>query len=193
MALMNLFHDTIKFTFSWSASQVNFLDVNVMLNNGVISTDLFCKPTDKHQYLFHTSCHPNSCKRGIPFGQALRIRHICSTDELFEKWAREFCEYLIKRGYNPEFVSKEIDWARRVPREDTLRDKQPVTNQRIPFVATFHPVLPNIAKILHRLLPVLHSSRRCQGAIGQVPMVALCRPKSLKDILVHSDLKKTNT
>ena len=99
LALMNSFHDTIKFTFSWSDSQVNFLDVNVMLNNGVLATDLFCKPTDKHQYLFHTSCHPNSCKRGIPYGQALRIRRICSTDELFEKRAREFCGYLIKRGF----------------------------------------------------------------------------------------------
>ena len=48
MALMNLFHHTIKFTCSWLDSQVNFLDVNVMLNNRVISTDLFCKPTDKH-------------------------------------------------------------------------------------------------------------------------------------------------
>ena len=152
----------LNLLFSWSDSQVNFLDVYVMLNNGVISTYLFCKPTDKHQYLFHTSCHPNSCKRGIPFGQALRIHRICSTDELFEKRAREFCGYLIKRGYNPEFVSKEIDRARRVPREDTLRDKQPVTNERIPFVATFHPVLPNIAKILHRLQPVLQSSRCCR-------------------------------
>ena len=190
MALMNSFHDTIKFTFSWSDSQVNFLAVNVMLNNGVLATDLFCKPTDKHQYLFHTSCHPNSCKRGIPYGQALTIRRICSTDELFEKRAGEFCGYLIKRGYNPGYVRKEIDRARRVPRGETLKDKQPVTNQRILFVATFHSALPNIAKILHRLQPVLQSSRRCQVAIGQVPMVAFRRPKSLKDILVHSDLKR---
>ena len=91
---------------------------------------------------------------------------------------------MIKRGYNPDFFSKEIDRARRVPREDTLRDKQSVTNQRIPFVATFHPALPNIAKILHSLLSVLQSSRRCQGALGQVPTVAFRRPKSLKDILV---------
>ena len=189
MGLMNSFHDTIKFTFDWSHSQVNFLDVNVMLNNGVISTDLFSKPTDKHQYLFHTSCHPNSCKKGIPFGQALRIRRICSTEDLFEKRAKEFCGYLIKRGYNAEYVNREIDRARRIPREDTLRDKQPVSNQRIPFVATFHPALPNVAKILHRLQPVLQSSRRCQEAIGEVPMVAFRRPKCLKDILVLSDLK----
>ena len=86
------------------------------------------------------------------------------TDELFEKRATEFCGYLIKRGYNPEFARREIDRARRVPRGDTLRDKQSVTNQPIPFVATIHPALPNIAKILHRLQLVLQSSRRCQGS-----------------------------
>ena len=52
-------------------------------------------------------------------------------------------------------------------------------------MATFHQALPNIAKILLRLQPVLQSSRRCQ-----VPMVAFRRPKSLKDVLVHSDLKR---
>ena len=68
MECMNSFHNTIKFTFDWSSEQVNFLDVNVVLRNGIVSTDLYSKPTDKHQYLFHTSCHPNSCKKGIPFG-----------------------------------------------------------------------------------------------------------------------------
>ena len=40
MEFMNLFHNTIKFTFSWSSDQVNFLDVNVVLRNGIVSTDL---------------------------------------------------------------------------------------------------------------------------------------------------------
>ena len=87
MEYMNSFHDTIKFTFEWSYTRVRFLDVSVMLDNRVISTDLYSKPTDKHQYLFHTSCHPNSCKKGIPFGQALRLRRICSSDAFFEKRA----------------------------------------------------------------------------------------------------------
>ena len=65
MEYMNSFHDTIKFTFEWSYTQVSFLVVSVMLDNGVISTDLYSKPTDKHQYLFHTFCHPNSCKTNV--------------------------------------------------------------------------------------------------------------------------------
>jgi len=46
---MNSFHDTIKFTFNWSSEQVNFLDVNVVLRDGIVSTDLYSKLTDKHQ------------------------------------------------------------------------------------------------------------------------------------------------
>ena len=188
MEFMNSFHDTIKFTFSRSSEKVNFLDVTVVFNNGIVSTDVYSKPTDKHQYLFHTSCHPRSCKKGIPFGQALRIRRICSSNNFFEKRVSELSNYLVERGYRKDHVERQIDRARRISRADSLRDKERVNNNRIPFVVTFHPALPNIAEILHKLDPVLKSSRRCQSAIEQVPMVAFRKPKSLKDILVHSEI-----
>ena len=120
--------------------------------------------------------------------QAPRIRRICSTNAFFEKRARELYNYLVERGYKKDHVEREIDRARRIPRADTLRDKQRANNSRIPFVVTFHPALPNIGEILHRLHPVLNSSRRCQLAIKEVPMVAIRRPKSLKDFLVHSEM-----
>ena len=47
---INSFHPTIKFTADWSKEKVNFLDVEVTLNNGLLSTDLFLKPTDTHQF-----------------------------------------------------------------------------------------------------------------------------------------------
>ena len=31
------------------------------------------KPTDTHQYLEASSCHPSHCKTSIPFSQALRL------------------------------------------------------------------------------------------------------------------------
>ena len=85
------------------------MDVAVKLEDGVISTDLYCKPTDKHQYLFCTSCHPNSCKKGIPFGEALHLRKICSEEFLFEKRVKELTRYLVERGYDESFVNWEID------------------------------------------------------------------------------------
>ena len=57
---------TIKFTGYYS-----FLDVNVSLRNGKNHHYRYTKPTDKHQYLLHSSCHPIHSKRAIPFSRAL--------------------------------------------------------------------------------------------------------------------------
>ena len=57
-----------------------FLEVQVHFINNHIQTDLHTKPTEKHQYLLKTSCHPNHTKKAIPFSLFLRIRRICSTE-----------------------------------------------------------------------------------------------------------------
>ena len=60
---INKIHPTIKFTADWSYSSVNFLDVKVIMKDGKIITDLYVKPTDTHQYLDSSSCHPYHCKK----------------------------------------------------------------------------------------------------------------------------------
>ena len=81
---LNNIHSTIKFTSSHSSTNIPFLDVSVSLtNDGSISTDLYTKPTDKHQHLLYSSCHPLHTKKAIPFSLALRLRRICSTDATF--------------------------------------------------------------------------------------------------------------
>ena len=57
---INSFHSTIKFTANWSKEKVNFLDVEINLKNGVLSTDLFVKLTNTHQFLDPTSYYPFS-------------------------------------------------------------------------------------------------------------------------------------
>jgi len=64
---INQLHENIKFTWDWSKRTINYLDVQIINNNGVIETDLYTKPTDKHQYLFHTSFHPKGVKQSIPY------------------------------------------------------------------------------------------------------------------------------
>ena len=69
----------------YSLSNVPFLDVMVSVEDGFkdlgAETDLYTKPTDKHQYLLITSCHPNHTKRCIPYSLALRLRRICSNHD----------------------------------------------------------------------------------------------------------------
>ena len=82
---INKMHPTIKFIAEWSKTSINFLDVIVSLIEGVIKTDLFVKPTDSHQYLQSSSCHPFHCKKSIPYSQALRLKRICSETNSFDK------------------------------------------------------------------------------------------------------------
>ena len=183
------YHDTIKFTWDWSRKNVNYLDVRVINNNGVIDTDLYTKPTDKHQYLFRTSCHPQGCKKSIPFAQALRLRRICSTSEAFEQRAADLTKFLVYRGYREKFVHDQINRARLLDREELLTPRPKATKNRIPFVVTYHPGLPNIGGILRELHPFLKYSERCRQAIKDVPMMAFRRPKSLQDYLVRAKLR----
>ena len=49
---INQFHPSIKFTAEWSAKSVAFLDTKVTVENeGRLTTYLYVKPTDTHQYL----------------------------------------------------------------------------------------------------------------------------------------------
>ena len=93
---LNNIHSTIKFTSSHSSTNIPFLDVSVSLtNDGSISTDLYTKPTDKHQHLLYSFCHPLHAKKAIPFSLALRLRRICSTDATFNTRSALLTTYLL--------------------------------------------------------------------------------------------------
>lgn len=44
---MNTFYDMIKFIVDWLYSRVNFLDISIILNDGLVIIDLYIKFTDK--------------------------------------------------------------------------------------------------------------------------------------------------
>ena len=69
----------------YSTEEPNFWDVNTKLIDGERKTDLFVKPTDKHQFLNPSSCHPYHCKKGTFYSQASRLNKICSDNEDFER------------------------------------------------------------------------------------------------------------
>ena len=54
------------------------LDVVIKIKEGSIVTDLYCKTTDGHQYLYYDSCHADHIKRSIIFSQTHRLKRLCS-------------------------------------------------------------------------------------------------------------------
>ena len=91
-----------------------------LIHNGKIVTDLYTKPTDKHQYLLHSSFRPIQTKRAIPFSVllALTLRRICSTNETFTLRTNELIDYLYKRGYKRYFLQREIQRVNNITRTE---------------------------------------------------------------------------
>ena len=186
---INNFHDTIKFTFDWSRDCINYLDVQVFKKGGVIETDLYTKPTDKHQYLHHTSCHPKGCKRSISYSECLRLKRICSKPALFENRAKELTHFLVARGNHYRFVSDQIQKVRGMDREKLIKRNTQPPCDRIPFSVTYHPRLPNMGGFLKELHPLFQLSDRCNQAVHHVSMMAFRRPRNLQDYLVRAKLR----
>ena len=80
----------------------------VSITDGIIETDVYMKPTDSHQYLLSSSCHPFYCKKGIPYSQALRLNRICSNNEFLDERCNGLEKYFLERGYSEKMVPKEI-------------------------------------------------------------------------------------
>jgi hypothetical protein len=77
----NYVHPSIRFIHETSRNNISFLDTYTTCDNGIMSTDIYSKPTDTHQYLSPQSCHPNHCTKSIPYSQALRIKRICFNEQ----------------------------------------------------------------------------------------------------------------
>ncbi len=192
MAHLNSLDPNIKFTYKYSRDCVEFLDVLVKRDGDKLSTDLYVKETDSHQYLHFDSCHPYHTKKGIPYGQALRIRRICSDDATFESNVADLKRWLLSRGHKSDLVESQIDKTRCFDRNALLSEVNKRVNDpgKVYLVVTYHPALSrklyDVINNNHNILTVDEEHRR---VFSQVPMVSFRRAKTIKDVLVRSKLK----
>lgn len=135
LSSLNEFHDTIKFTVSWSTNSVVFLDMCVQ--DDLQQIDLHIKSTNTHQYLHTNSSHPKHCKTAIPYSLALRICRLCSEDENMHKRLTDLKQHLRSRGYADQLLEAEIQ---RASKPSSLTKEQQTTEYPwwSPSTLSFH-------------------------------------------------------
>ena len=75
------------------------------MKEGRTITDIYCKPTDDHQYLDYDSCHADHIKRSIIFNQTLRLKRICSEKNDLDVHVEDLKTWFPKRAY-PDYLIK---------------------------------------------------------------------------------------
>ena len=178
----------------WSQTSINFLDVTVSVIGGKITTDLYVKPTDSHQYLHSSSCHPYHCKKGIPYSQALRLNRICSDPNSFDRRCNDLEKWLIERGYIEREVRKQLLRARGFSR-DSLPDGENNTREeqsKITFNLTDYLVFQNVKNFLAELHLLLTPDDAHKAVFINVPIIGFKNDRSLKDHLIRALLPKSD-
>ena len=187
---LNSCHPSIKFKAECIlAERVSFLDDEVIRRGNQLTTDLYVKPTDSHQYLHASSCHVFHSKKAIPYSQALRLNRICSEGKDFDNRCNELESWLMERGYGCRLVRNQVLKARKFNRNELL-DKGPKEklSNKLVFNITYHPAYSRMKKVLQEFHLLLTPNEEHRNVFSEVPIVGYKRSKSLKDILVRAKL-----
>ena len=187
----NSCHPDISFTFEYGVS-VNFLDTLATISDGRITTDLYTKPTDTHQYLLPSSNHPPHVHHNLPYGLAIRLRTIVSEDVQFEVRLTELERFLQGRGYAKSLIRSQFNRVRALPREEVINRGSKLCKQseRIPLVVTWNPCLPDLQQLLEDTLPILQSTPQLRANFPSPALVSYKRAPNLRDLLIHTRPKK---
>ena len=187
---LNQLHQTIKFTYEYSAEHITFLDTTVHYLNKELYTDLFCKKTDLHGYLHYHSAHPDKCKTSSPYSQILRIKRICTHEIDFIKHQYKLVHYYKQRGYPLSILLENIKKAQKINRQDLLYPQNKIQKvdtkpTRIPLVLTYHPVNPPLVKIINKYWYLLEQSS-APDEFTNKPIIAYKRLPNIKDQVVKA-------
>ena len=191
---LNNVHPSIKFTMEYSQKQINFSDVLISKNDNESSlvTSLFTKSTDSHQYLHATSCHRSVYKKTIPYGQAIRMKRICSNEVDLQRKLLDLESLLTDRRYKSEIIRQEIQKVNLIGRNNLLKKRPKHQGDSITLVLTFHLALNVVFDVLKRAHRHVQKSPVLKVVLPKPPRIVFRNPKTLRDKLVRSKLKLTD-
>ena len=127
----NSFCDGIKFTYEFDKDSISFLDIKVIASNGKLTTSLYDKPADCHQYLHYKSSHPEHTKRSIIYSQIVKVNRVCSQESDFKEHSSKLKSWFLKRGYPQKTIDTEI--------KNVLGDRNRKIKNKIPFRSHIWP------------------------------------------------------
>ena len=189
---VNSFHPALKYTWEISEHSLAFLDIKISINGNSLSTSVHYKPTDSHNYLLHSSSHPQHVRNAIPFSQFLRLRRLCSSNSDFNNKCEEMCQFFKKRGYPDSAITTGKHRAQEIDRNTALQSPQNKETNRIPFTLTYHPQNLAVKNVILKNFKILRNDPETQHIFSLPPLISFKRDKNIGTFLVRSAFKSDN-
>ena len=184
---MNNLDPKINFSMEMG-KKVPFLDVEFTLqDNGTLSTDIFYKETDSHNYVPFHSFHPHRTLTNIPYCLARRICTIVSDPSVRTMRLQELKSFLMNKQYPEGVINNGIEQACRLERQSLLKPQdKSYESKDIPFVFTFNCSNPQVLDIVRKSTSILATSERMRTVMKDKRIIAARRqPPNLRSFLFN--------
>ena len=94
-------------------------------------------------YLLPSSCHFHTVSENRPYGVALRLKRVCSTETEFDMKSDEYKNHLIARFHKAGLISTKVALTK-APKNHN--------NNKIVFNLDYHPAFKNVGAIVRKHL-----------------------------------------
>ena len=186
--LNSLLPGVVKFTYQYSMEKVEFLDLEILKQNGKLVTNLYIKPNNQQIYLDFESNHPQPCKESIAYGQALRIIERCSFESDRDSHLSKLSKNLVDRNYPKNVIEKQFLKAKSKSRTQLLNQRRVYRggNKKVRLIFTHNnngPPLHQWVRESKKLLVRNHIAKE----IGDQIQISFRQTKNLKSLLTGQD------
>ncbi|CAJ0953004.1 unnamed protein product [Ranitomeya imitator] len=182
---LNSIYPELQFTMHFDPTQISFLDTLVRKDDqGFLSTDLFCKPTDCNSLLHYSSSHPKATRNSLPRSQFTRVARIVSDPDILPTRLEDMSQKFRERRYAQCLLDREKARALQPPPVSPSNTNE----NRVPFVHTFHPFMPKVERVINKHWPLLRKAYPNITSFSAPPLMCNRRAPNIRDKLVRADI-----
>ena len=185
--LNSLYPGVVKFKYEFSTEKVEFLDLVIQKVNNKLETNLYIKPSNKQLYLDFQSNHPDHCKEGVIYGQALRVIERCSNTLDAENHLENLKDKLEKRNYPAKLIKSKFMKAKKHTRTNLIhqnRHEKSGEDEKVRLIFTYNRGNPPLHAWLRGARKLLVKDERARK-LGQNIQICYKQPKNLKSRITH--------
>ena len=133
------------------SNRVDFMDLTIAIDKGVISTTLYEKPSNRHLYISPHSSHPPGMISGVVHGMVRRIVTLCSDRDDQLRRIRQFVIHLRARGHHIDDIAPVVraaysKHAAPTPEPPPMPPNAPI-QPRVFIHLPYHPDNPSSAYV----------------------------------------------
>lgn len=192
---LNQNNRNISLTWKIDDKQIQFLDLDISIDNNRLITKTHFKEVTRNSYLPITSCHHQPWLFNIPKGQLIRVRRNCTKESDYKIQADLVGKRFMDKGYDAEFINKQISSVQSLDRTTMIhtQKKTSLILEAPALILNFNVQHKDIEKIKKKYWYILREDKHLQSILPDKPFIVYKRANTLRDPIVKNVVDPPST